>query len=87
MAPSETLDPALVTNQILSPTLPTLLIFECVLVYMSPDASSALLQWFLSYFARPGGGGALGSIVYEMFGLGDSFGRVMMNNLRVCTFH
>ncbi|KAJ6558150.1 leucine carboxyl methyltransferase [Mycena capillaripes] len=66
---------------ILSPTLPTLLLFECVLVYMSPAASSAVLQWFLDYFS-PDGSGVLGSVVYEMFRLQDSFGRVMVENLK-----
>jgi O-methyltransferase involved in polyketide biosynthesis len=69
-------------SPILSPTLPTLLLFECVLVYMSPAASSAVLQWFRDYFA-PAGSAVLGSIVYEMFRLQDSFGRVMVENLKV----
>jgi len=38
---------------LLSPTLPTLLLFECVLAYMSPAASNALIQWFVDYFALP----------------------------------
>ncbi|KAI0295199.1 S-adenosyl-L-methionine-dependent methyltransferase [Russula brevipes] len=38
---------------LLSPTLPTLLLFECVLAYMSPAASNALIQWFVDYFASP----------------------------------
>ncbi|KAF5393277.1 hypothetical protein D9757_000448 [Collybiopsis confluens] len=63
----------------LNPSLPTLLIFECVLVYMQPEESNCLLQWFQSYFASTG---VLGTIVYEMFGLGDSFGRVMVSNLK-----
>ncbi|KAF5384462.1 hypothetical protein D9757_006494 [Collybiopsis confluens] len=64
----------------LNPSLPTLLICECVLVYMQPEESNCLLQWFQSYFASTG---VLGTIVYEMFGLGDSFGRVMVSNLKV----
>ncbi|KAI0821410.1 S-adenosyl-L-methionine-dependent methyltransferase [Irpex lacteus] len=65
---------------ILSPNLPTLLIFECVLVYMTPDASDALIQWFTDYFAPSDA--VLGAAVYEMFGLNDAFGQVMLNNLK-----
>ncbi|KAG1746350.1 S-adenosyl-L-methionine-dependent methyltransferase [Suillus lakei] len=72
-------------KEYLSPALPTLLLFECVLVYMSPEASSTLIQWFVDFFSPsthtplPG---TLGCTVYEMFGLEDAFGQVMMNNLR-----
>ena len=89
LSPAITLDRLLATGgpvsdtaePILSPSLPTLLLFECVLVYMSPSHSSALLQWFVNYFSKDMPG--LGSIVYEMFGLDDAFGRVMVNNLKV----
>jgi [phosphatase 2A protein]-leucine-carboxy methyltransferase len=66
----------------LSPTLPTLLLFECVLAYMNPAASNALIRWFVDYFSTAPGG-LLGSVVYEMFKLNDAFGRVMLNNLKV----
>jgi [phosphatase 2A protein]-leucine-carboxy methyltransferase len=66
----------------LSPTLPTLLLFECVLAYMNPAASNALIQWFVDYFSTARGG-LLGGVVYEMFKLNDAFGRVMLNNLKV----
>ena len=67
----------------LSPTLPTLLLFECVLAYMNPAASNALIRWFVDYFSTAPGGGLLGGVVYEMFKLNDPFGRVMLNNLKV----
>jgi hypothetical protein len=71
-------------DPLLSPSLPTLLLFECVLVYMAPEASSSLIQWFVDYFSSDNQEHAvLGGIVYEMFGLNDSFGRVMLNNLKV----
>ncbi len=66
----------------LSPTLPTLLLFECVLAYMHPAASNALIRWFVDYFATAPSG-LLGGVVYEMFKLNDAFGRVMLNNLKV----
>ena len=78
--PTEILAPLL--GSILSPTAPTLLLCECILVYMSPSVSSALIQWFRDFFAQ----GILGGIVYEMFGLKDSFGRVMVDNLKVKLF-
>ena len=69
---------------LLSPSLPTLLLFECVLAYMTPEASNALLRWFVDYFAAAGAtAGPLGGVVYEMFKLNDAFGRVMLNNLKV----
>lgn len=87
-SPHETLDSTLaaIDDQgapLLSPSLPTLLLFECVLVYMSPEASSALFQWFVDYLST-GQQAILGSVVYEMFGLNDPFGRMMVNNLKVC---
>ena len=99
LPPSETLATLLTSSSInpsnpsslrpdplLSPSLPTLLLFECVLVYMPPEASSSLIQWFVDYFATNNQKGwVLGCIVYEMFGLGDPFGRVMLNNLKVMT--
>jgi len=69
---------------LLSPSLPTLLLFECVLAYMTPDASNALIRWFVDHFAAAGAtAGPLGGVVYEMFKLNDAFGRVMLNNLKV----
>ena len=69
---------------LLSPSLPTLIVFECVLAYMSPAASNAVIQWFADYLSATTEGAMLGGIVYEMFGLNDSFGKVMLNNLKVC---
>lgn len=48
---------------------------------MTPEGSSQLLQWFVNYTGE--GGGILGCVIYEMFNLHDSFGRVMVTNLRV----
>lgn len=67
-------------SPILSPDLPTLLLFECVLVYIDPEASQTLIRWFVDYFAPSS---VLGAMVYEMFGLNDSFGTVMIENLKV----
>ncbi|KAH8994418.1 leucine carboxyl methyltransferase [Lactarius akahatsu] len=82
--PVVSLEPLLASGDepLLSPSLPTLLLFECVLAYMAPSASNALVQWFVDYFGSPGSSGLLGAVVYEMFKLGDAFGRVMLNNLK-----
>lgn len=82
--PAESIAPLLTSpsqgDPILSPDLPTLLLFECVLVYVTPEASQALIQWFTDYFTSST---VLGAVVYEMFGLSDSFGTVMVENLKV----
>lgn len=82
--PTESIAPLLTSpsqgSPILSPDLPTLLLFECVLVYLSPEISETLTQWFVDYFASTS---ILGATVYEMFGLNDSFGAVMVGNLKV----
>ena len=88
LPPSEILEPMLFSpidpalDSILDPSLPTLLLFECVLAYISPSASSQLLDWFIK-FIKKSPAGVLGCVVYEMFGLNDSFGRVMVDNLKV----
>jgi len=74
--PAEAVEPVI---GLLSKTVPTILLFECVLAYMSPEASSALITFFADYFKQSA---PLAGIVYEMFGLEDSFGRVMKNNLK-----
>ena len=88
--PAASLAPLLASNSgkddepLLSPSLPTLLLFECVLAYMAPDASNALIRWFVNHFAAAGAtAGPLGGVVYEMFKLNDAFGRVMLHNLKV----
>ncbi|EJD07963.1 leucine carboxyl methyltransferase [Fomitiporia mediterranea MF3/22] len=83
--PSISLAPLLTTSTdgfspLLDPQVPTLLLFECVLAYMQPAESSALIAWFTNCFRQSA---PLGVIVYEMFGLEDSFGRVMKNNLKM----
>ncbi|KAG8893020.1 carboxy methyl transferase for protein phosphatase 2A [Tulasnella sp. 403] len=71
--PSKIFEPLLT---ILSVSKPTLLLAECVFPYMESSASSNILEWFSSNFK------ILGAIVYEMFGLDDSFGKVMRENLK-----
>ncbi|KAG5335859.1 hypothetical protein C0989_012702 [Termitomyces sp. Mn162] len=76
------LGPETTLGRLLEPILDwsvaTLLLFECVLVYMEPGASDGILRWFAGHVEGP-----LGGIVYEMFGLEDAFGKVMVENLKV----
>ena len=65
---------------LLDPTLPTLVLCECVLAYLLPSTSDGLISWFREHCKN-----VLGVAIYEMFGLDDSFGRVMKSNLKVRT--
>lgn len=56
---------------------PTLVIAECVLVYLPPQTSGSLMDWFGNKFND------LMVIVYEMCEINDKFGQVMINNLKV----
>jgi [phosphatase 2A protein]-leucine-carboxy methyltransferase len=75
--PSDIFGPLLEAGM-LCPSLPTLFLAECVFVYLSPSVSSSLINYFATTFS---GNGCAG-LVYEMFGLGSKFGRVMKDNLR-----
>ncbi|KAG6902771.1 hypothetical protein C0995_011919 [Termitomyces sp. Mi166 len=80
LPPSTTLGKLFGSEGILDGSVATLLLFECVLVYMEPAASDAILRWFVDYFGA--GKTPLGGIVYEMFNLEDAFGKMMVNNLK-----
>lgn len=70
------------SSPILDRTLPTLLLAECVLIYLPPETVSNIFDWFMTSFgSQDGGGGAF--VGYDPFGLQDSFGRVMLSNLAV----
>lgn len=56
---------------------PTLFIAECVLVYIENDCVNRLLTWITSKFKQ----GLF--INYEMCNMNDTFGDVMLGNLRV----
>ncbi|KAF6733692.1 Leucine carboxyl methyltransferase 1 [Oryzias melastigma] len=65
----------------LNTELPTLVLTECVLVYMSPSQSSGLIRWAAEAFHT-----AM-FINYEQVNMYDRFGQVMIENLqrRQCT--
>ncbi|CAB3227427.1 unnamed protein product [Arctia plantaginis] len=55
--------------------VPALVLAECVLVYLRPDAADALLRHLADTFPR------LALVQYEQCNLGDKFGEVMVRNL------
>lgn len=55
---------------------PTLVLLECVLVYLPPEEAVAVLTWFSQRSARVVLAG------YEQIKPGDAFGRTMLENLR-----
>lgn len=60
----------------LDPSLPTLFLSECVLIYMTVAQSSALLQWVTQTFSTSY------FVLYEQVEPNDSFGQTMLENLK-----
>lgn len=60
------------------PLAPTYVLCECVLVYMEPTHSAALVRWFGERCPRAVG------VVYEQINPDDAFGQQMVRNLQVC---
>jgi O-methyltransferase involved in polyketide biosynthesis len=57
------------------PSLPTLILSECVLIYIDGRQGDALLQWFARTFAHSA------VLTYEQIRPDDAFGRMMLENL------
>ena len=53
---------------------------ECVLIYMTPENSQAIIKWVPTKFKDAV------FIDYEQLHMNDSFGRVMIENLKVNVF-
>ncbi|KAF6125028.1 leucine carboxyl methyltransferase 1 [Phyllostomus discolor] len=68
--------PMIVTRKLQSIKLPTLLITECVLVYMTPEQSANLIKWAANSF------GTAMFINYEQVNMDDRFGQIMIEHLR-----
>ncbi|KAG2455890.1 LCMT1 methyltransferase, partial [Polypterus senegalus] len=73
-------DPSMLEEKLrkfqLDTQLPTLLVAECVLVYMSPEQSSHLIKWAASTF------NTAMFISYEQVNMADRFGQIMIENLQ-----
>lgn len=67
----------LITQCGMDVNLPTLIISECVLVYLDNASSSSLLQWLTGTFK------SIFLINYEQVNLDDKFGEVMKENLHL----
>ncbi|OAP56554.1 hypothetical protein AYL99_09733 [Fonsecaea erecta] len=59
-------------------TLPTLIISECCLVYLSPEGADAVLHYFSKLFPKTT---PLAIAIYEPIRPHDSFGKTMVSNL------
>ena len=58
--------------------IPTLMVTECVLVYLKPQESQDILRFMKDFFK-----GDLALVNYEMINPQDAFGKVMLENLEV----
>ena len=63
----------------LDPALPTLLISECCLTYLVPDAADGVVRFFSTKALAPAT--PLGLVLYEPINPFDAFGRTMVSNL------
>ena len=75
-------DGAIITSKLLQmgvePANPTLILTECLLIYMRSEDTRGVLDWTMDFF------GATGDVVYvnyEMVNPDDQFGRMMVENL------
>ncbi|KAM5152323.1 leucine carboxyl methyltransferase 1 [Mantella aurantiaca] len=68
--------PTIVSRKLYNIKLPTLLVAECVLVYMSPEKSANLLRWAADTFPT-----AM-FVNYEQVNMADRFGQIMIENLQ-----
>ena len=59
-------------------TVPTLVLTECLLVYLKPTDAVNILKWASNFFKNSK---FLGIMNYEMIEPFDSFGQTMLNNL------
>ena len=61
-----------------NPDLPTLIITECLLIYMRSEDTQGILNWALDFFGQTS---ETAFVNYEMINPDDQFGRMMVENL------
>ncbi|MCJ1357418.1 MAG: carboxy methyl transferase for protein phosphatase 2A [Icmadophila ericetorum] len=71
--------PAAVSMRHVDPSLPTLLLSECCLIYLEPSAADAVVNYFIEHLFPPST--PLGIVLYEPINPFDAFGKVMVSNL------
>lgn len=62
-----------------SSSIPTLVLTECLLIYLTPEDTRGIISWTKDYFHDSP---FLGILNYEMIGPDDTFGRKMVENLK-----
>ncbi|EPS39140.1 hypothetical protein H072_7060 [Dactylellina haptotyla CBS 200.50] len=68
----------------IDPSLPTLFISECCLIYLTPNEADDIFKWITTSFRQPSQSATangVGIVLYEPIGGDDSFGKVMIRNL------
>ena len=63
----------------INPDLPTLILSECCLTYLKPDAADAVVNYFTKAALKPET--PVGLALYEPINPFDAFGKVMISNL------
>ncbi|KAF3911674.1 hypothetical protein AA313_de0202895 [Arthrobotrys entomopaga] len=78
-----TLKPGTPLPEGIDPTLPTLFISECCLIYLSPSETDDIFKWITTSFGEASESrvNGVGILLYEPIGGDDSFGKVMVRNL------
>ena len=67
------------TFKSIDPALPTLIISECCLCYLTPDAADTVALYFTKHLFTSST--PLGMVLYEPINPHDAFGKVMVSNL------
>lgn len=65
------------SSSLLDPSIDTLIIAECLLVYLLPEVTNSILKWCASTFS------SCVVVGYDPVNFNDAFGRMMVNNLKV----
>ncbi|KAL2799807.1 S-adenosyl-L-methionine-dependent methyltransferase [Aspergillus keveii] len=76
-------EPVIRLQETVDTTLPTLILSECCLVYLSPDEAAGVVRYFTKTLFPPSGDTSetLGLVLYEPIRPDDAFGRTMVANL------